>query len=309
VLVHRFGAAAFRPALQVLAPGPIALVLILGLIATVAQATRWRALMLASGRPLGRWEAARECYRAAALNTVLPGGVAGDALRAWRQRGRGPAGWRPAAACVLADRATGLCVLCAAGAIAVLGSTPPYVPALMAGVAMSALAVSAAPLRRLDRRGHASVWVSSIALLAALLAMTVVAATRLNVAAGPAALVTLGVAVLAGMAVPLNLGGWGPREAVGALAAVVIGVPAPTGVAVAAGFGLLSMVAVLPGFVVLLVDRSGLPAAAARGAGGTQVELDTDVLTDDEAPRRGAQRVGHLVAALEPDPGYAVADQ
>ena len=71
--------------------------------------------------PIGRREALAECYRASALNTVLPGGVAGDVLRAWRQRARAPEGWRPAAGSVLADRMTGLCLFLAAAAV-VLGN-------------------------------------------------------------------------------------------------------------------------------------------------------------------------------------------
>ena len=81
------------------------------------------------------------------------------------------------------------------------------------------------------------------------------------------------------MAVPLSLGGWGPREGAGALAAIAVGMPAAVGVGVAAGYGLLAMVSVLPGFVAL----GNLPQAGAARRGSEQVQLDADVVTQHEA--------------------------
>jgi glycosyltransferase 2 family protein len=80
------------------------------------------------------------------------------------------------------------------------------------------------------------------------------------------------------MAVPVNFGGWGPREAAGALAATLVGVPPAVGVAVSVGYGLLATVSVLPGFLVLVVEVG--PTRARRGG---QVELDAHVLPQDEA--------------------------
>ena len=82
----------------------------------------------------------------------------------------------------------------------------------------------------------------------------------LDVPGGIGVLMTLGVVQLAGMSVPLSIGGWGPREAAGALAASLVGVAPSAGIAMAAGYGLLTMVAVLPGFVALLIPT----AAASR---------------------------------------------
>ena len=70
--------------------------------------------------------------------------------------------------------------------------------------------------------------------------------------------------MLAGMAIPLNVGGWGPREAAGAFAAMLVGVPPAVGVAYAAGYGLLATVSVLPGFLILgNVVRAGRLARSA----------------------------------------------
>ena len=111
------GAEAFRPALEVVAPVPLLAGLVLGGVAVLAQAARWRVLMAAHGIPIGRPEALAECYRASALNAVLPGGVAGDVLRAWRQRARRAAGLAPGGG-QRSRRPDGrLCLLLAAAAV------------------------------------------------------------------------------------------------------------------------------------------------------------------------------------------------
>ena len=301
-LWQRLGAEAFRPALEVVAPAPLLAGLILGGLAVLAQAARWRVLMAANGIPIGRPEAFAECYRSSALNAVLPGGVAGDVLRAWRQRARAPQGWRPAAGSVLADRMAGLCLLLAAAAVVLVVVSAFLLAAACAVGSLIAWAVARPQLRRLDLRERAGVWGWSAVALASLLALTVVVAATLDVDEDAAAVATLGLALLAGMAVPLNLGGWGPREAAGALAALLVGAEPEVGVAVAAGYGLLSTVSVLPGFLVLV-----LGGPVRRGVG--QVELDADVLAEREASHGGAQGVGDAVPALEPQPGDAIAHE
>ena len=302
LLWQKLGAQAFRPALEVIAPGPLLAGLLLGGVAVAAQTARWRILMAASGIPIGRPEALAECYRASALNTVLPGGVAGDVLRAWRQRARAPGGWRPAAGSVLADRMTGLCLFLAAAAVVLAIQSAPVLAAACAAGSLIAWSVARPQLRRLGLRERAGVWGWSAVALASLVGLTVVVAVTLRVEEDAAAVATLGIALLAGMAVPLNLGGWGPREAAGALAALLIGAAPAVGVAVAAGYGLLSTVSVLPGFVVLV-----LGGPVRRGA--REVEFDADVVAEHEATHGGAQGIGDAVPTLEPQAGDAVADQ
>ncbi|MGH3356590.1 MAG: lysylphosphatidylglycerol synthase transmembrane domain-containing protein, partial [Nocardioidaceae bacterium] len=212
VLARRFGSDAFRPALAVVSPIPLTAALLLGGVAVGAHAARWRVVLRGAGLPLSRAEALAEYYRASALNTVLPGGVAGDVLRAWRQRTDARKGWRPGAVSVLTERAAGLCVLLGAAAVLLATQAPPVSPAAIAA-AMACLAwvVSRPSLRRLSRRDQVAVWAWSALALAALLGLTAVVAASLGIAAGPGVLVVLGLALLAGTAVPFNLGGWGPR--------------------------------------------------------------------------------------------------
>jgi hypothetical protein len=243
VLVARFGAAAFRPALDVLAPWPMVAALVLGGAAIAAQSARWRVVVLGSGYPLGRRRALVECYRSSALNSVLPGGIAGDAWRAWRQRIDAPRGWVPSAVSVATERVAGLGVLLATAAVVLLvEGHPAYAGCAMVGAVAACLMIRR-PMQRLTAADRARVW-----------------GRTLDVPGGIGVLVTLGVVQLAGMSVPLSIGGWGPREAAGALAASLVGVAPSAGIAMAAGYGLLTMVAVLPGVVALLIPT----AAASR---------------------------------------------
>ena len=62
------------------------------------------------------------------------------------------------------------------------------------------------------------------------------------------------------MTVPLNVGGFGPREGVAAWAFASAGLTASLGVTTAVLYGALVLVASLPGAAVLLVRRLRPPA-------------------------------------------------
>lgn len=95
----------------------------------------------------------------------------------------------------------------------------------------------------------------------------------LAVAAGPVApvevlLPLLALALLA-MGLPLNVGGWGPREAVMAAAFGAAGLGAATGLAAAVTYGVLALVSCAPGLGVLLLGRVALTRPAQRDTAGT----------------------------------------
>jgi hypothetical protein len=180
---------------------------------------------------------------------------------------------------VLAERAAGLCTLFVTAAV-VFAADAPLVALALAAVAAVAWAISRPSLRRLSARHHAGVWVWSCIALTALLGMVAAAAAAVGAPTGPRLVITLGIGLLAGMSVPLSVGGWGPREAAGALAALLVGVPPTVGVTLAAGYGLLSTVSVLPGFLTLGHD----PKIWRARRRGRQVELDAHVLAESETP-------------------------
>jgi hypothetical protein len=96
---------------------------------------------------------------------------------------------------------------------------------------------------------------SSLVVVASLSATFVVACLADGVQASPGDLIALALVALSAASLPFNVGGWGPREAAAASVFAVVGLGAEAGVAVSTAFGVLTLIAVIPGLVVLLVDR------------------------------------------------------
>ena len=81
----------------------------------------------------------------------------------------------------------------------------------------------------------------------------IVAAQTAGTPASAIDLLPLALIVLAAMAIPLSVAGWGPREGVAAWAFAAAGLGAAAGVTTAVVYGVMALVASLPGAVVLLV--------------------------------------------------------
>lgn len=96
------------------------------------------------------------------------------------------------------------------------------------------------------------VLVSSVVVLAGYVAMFVLAADVADAGASVAELLPLALLALLAMSLPLNVGGWGPREGVAAWAFGAAGLGAGRGLTVAVVYGVLSLAASLPGAVVLV---------------------------------------------------------
>jgi hypothetical protein len=82
----------------------------------------------------------------------------------------------------------------------------------------------------------------------------------------------LAVLVLVAMAVPTNIGGWGPREGMAAWAFAAAGLGAGLGVATATVYGVLALAAILPGAPLIAAARLQrrrwhVPAAARAESG------------------------------------------
>jgi hypothetical protein len=80
-----------------------------------------------------------------------------------------------------------------------------------------------------------------------------IAARTVGVDASPQRLLPLAMLALLAMAVPLSIGGWGPREGVTAWVFGAAGLGADNGIATATAYGVMAFVATLPGAAVLLV--------------------------------------------------------
>ncbi|MFC7891514.1 lysylphosphatidylglycerol synthase transmembrane domain-containing protein [Streptomyces sp. NPDC057381] len=267
----------------------------IGLVTTVFSAWRW-ALVARGLRirlPLG--PAVADYYRALFLNAALPGGVLGDVHRAVRH-GRSAGDLGRGVRSVVLERAAGQVALTLVAVVVLLTMPSPVLAgarrfAPLVGLALAgalavvlALRVNRAPshgwrraLRALlaeareallSRRNLPWVALSSAVVLAGYLAMFVLAARVAGSGAPVAALTPLAVLALLAMTLPLNVGGWGPREGVTAWAFGAAGLGAGTGLGVAAVYGVLSLVASLPGAVVLVVRRyRGTRAGSAPAEG------------------------------------------
>ncbi|MEV5410278.1 lysylphosphatidylglycerol synthase transmembrane domain-containing protein [Thermopolyspora sp. NPDC052614] len=119
------------------------------------------------------------------------------------------------------------------------------------------LAASAADLRAglLARDTWPPVFALSAAVLAGHVTMFVVAARTAGSDAPVGRLLPIILLTLLVMAVPVNVGGWGPREAFAATAFGAVGLGTELGLTTSVVYGVLALVAGLPGAVVLLLGR------------------------------------------------------
>ncbi|MFI2190088.1 lysylphosphatidylglycerol synthase transmembrane domain-containing protein [Streptomyces sioyaensis] len=314
-LVWHLGSDAFVSGLRRIDAATLLAGLGIGLLTTVCSAWRWSLVARGLGLrlPLGR--AVADYYRALFLNAALPGGVLGDVHRAVRH-GRTSGDLGRGVRAVVLERTAGQLVLLVAGAAVLLVRPSPVLapvvrfltsPGVALSVAAVAVLLTAAALRLRARRGASraeravrgmlaevrqgllgrGVWpgvaLSSVAVLTGYLGMFVLAARVAGATAPIAELVPLVVLALLAMALPLNVGGWGPREGVAAWAFGAAGLGAAQGLTTAVIYGVLAFVASLPGAAVLLVRRS-----VTRRGERPQVELEERVLAEQGAPQRRA---------------------
>jgi uncharacterized membrane protein YbhN (UPF0104 family) len=297
VLVWRLGTGPFLAGVRGLDPGTLLAATAIGAVTTVCSAWRWRAVAAALGVGLPLPAATAACYRSQFLNSALPGGVLGDVSRGVRHgvdTGDTPRGVRA----VVWERTAGQVVQAVLALVVLLVLPSPVraaVPAVAAVVAAAAVAVLVAgravlrhgppgPARLLrtvagEVRAFArtpGTW-PSLVLASALacaghVAVFLLAARATGVDDDLGRLLPPALVVLVAAALPLNVGGWGPREGVAAWVFAAGGWGAGQGAAVATAFGVMALVATLPGAVVLLAGRwrprTPVPRPARGGAPG-----------------------------------------
>ncbi|HET6288170.1 MAG TPA: lysylphosphatidylglycerol synthase transmembrane domain-containing protein [Amycolatopsis sp.] len=284
VLVRQLGTGAFLDGLRAVDAGVVAAALGIGFATTVFSAWRWCLVARRLSLRLSLPSAVGEYYRALFLNGVLPSGILGDVDRAV-QHGRESGDVLRGVRAVVLERAAGQIAVIGASVVVVLG-VPSVVPppigeaVTVAGIVVVVLAFAAvvtgmtAGKRWIHsgskgRRGFAvtladvrlglltketwpGVSLLSAATLAGHLALFVVAARAAGVTAPIGDLLPLLVLALLAMGLPLNIGGWGPREGVCALLFGAAGLGSAQGVTVAVVYGVLALVSSLPGAGVLL---------------------------------------------------------
>src|SRR5690242_6075070 len=278
----RVGAAPFENGLRAVTWPGVAAAVTLTALTTVCSAWRWRVVARALGAGIGLPAAAGAYYRSLFLNSVLPGGVLGDVHRAvvhGRRAGDVALGLRA----VVWERLCGQVIQAAVTAVVLLTMPSPVRPALpyvlagIAGVAGCAALVVRGTARRgrsrLTRGARAvaadlrhgllapGVWpqvtVASVLVVAGHTATFVIAARIAGCTAPLGELVALLMVVQTAAAIPLSIGGWGPREGIAAWAFAAAGLGAATGVPVATLYAVLMPAAGSPGGGPLL--RGGRP--------------------------------------------------
>ena len=246
-------------------------------LTTLCCAWRWSLVARGLGVALPLRTAVAACYGSQFLNTTLPGGIMGDVHRAARH-GREVGDLGRGVRAVALERFAGQAVQVAL-ALVVLSLLPspvrgsmPLVAGGAAAVALGVVLVVAVGRVDLSRRGRAlrrvvadvrggllgrRSWVgivlASVVAVAGHVATFLIAVRTAGVDVSPLRLLPLALLVLLAMAVPLSLAGWGPREGMAAWCFGLAGLGAQQGVAASVVYGLLVLLASLPGaFVVLM---------------------------------------------------------
>lgn len=309
-VVLLFGTGPFVAAVRVLTwPGVVG-ALVLGSIGVLVQAQRWRLIARRHGIELGWRAAAERCWQAAFINSVLPGGLAGDVARAAEQRPVGAGRRRDmvkrSLGVVAAERLAGTSVVFLAAGFALLAVRPG-----LGGLGLLVAAVAATAawpwLRRLGVRDIGLVWGLSAVGWCSFAGLFLLACLAVSPDLPPAQIPYLAAVTLAGMSIPLNVAGWGPREGAAALGFMAWGHAAQQGVEVSVAYGILALVSVLPGGLVLLVRT--VQGSRRRRLGGGEIELGAHVIAQDEAAHGGGEGSGKSVGPVETNPGDPVSHQ
>lgn len=277
VLLWRLGTGPFFDAVARIDGWSLAAASGIAVVTTVCCAWRWSLVARGLGLAVSLPGAVAAYYRSQFINTALPGGVVGDVHRGVRHgRDRGDVGRGLRA--VAWERCAGQVVQATVTMVVLLLLPSPVrssMPAVAAGVVAAAVVAlllvrvlpgggASRPARLLRtvgrdirdgllaRRVWSRVVLASTVVLAGHAATFLIAARAAGAQASIARLLPLAVLVLVAAAIPTNIGGWGPREGVAAAAFGMAGMGAAQGVTVAALYGVMTLVATLPGAAVLI---------------------------------------------------------
>lgn len=254
-VVWRLGFGPFRDGLQSLDAQALVAAAGIGAISTVCCAWRWTLVARRHGLHLPFGAAVAAYYRSVFLNLTLPGGVVGDVHRGLRH-GRRVGDSGRALRVVAWERGIGQAVQLAI-TLAVLLALPSPIgraPVLAAGVVLAGIALLAARLisgRRFGTPELSGLVFASLAVIGANATMFLIAARTVGVTAPATRMVPLALLAMLAMVFP-SVAGWGPREGATAWVFGAAGLGARAGVATAVAYGVMALVAALPGALVLV---------------------------------------------------------
>jgi hypothetical protein len=277
VLVWRLGTGPFLNGIRAVDGRALAEAAGVAVLTTVCCAWRWKIVAGGLGISLSLPAAVAAYYRSLFLNLTLPGGIVGDVHRGI-SHGRDVSDVGRALRAVVWERSAGQVVqlVLTIGVLLVLPS-PVRASMPLVAIAVVVVAIGVGLLAR-GRPGRGrSAWARvrgaaagdirdgllarrawlGMALASALVvgghAITfLIAARTAGTIAPPSRMLPLALLVMLAMVLP-SVGGWGPREGVTAWAFGAAGLGAQRGVATAVVYGVMVLVASLPGAAVLVV--------------------------------------------------------
>jgi uncharacterized membrane protein YbhN (UPF0104 family) len=276
VIVWRLGVGPFLDGIRAVDGAALAAGAGIGALTTVCCAWRWTVVARGLGLRLSFPAAVAAYYRSVFLNLTLPGGIAGDVHRGV-SHGRNVGDTGLALRAVAWERTAGQivqAVLTVAVLVALPSPVREWMPlvlvALVAVVIVVVFIVRSRPVVGRSRWARVrravagdlrdalltrSAW-PAIALTSGLIvvghAITFVIAARTAGTTAPLSqLLPLALVALLAMALP-SIAGWGPREGGTAWAFAAAGLGAAQGVATAVVYGVMVLVASLPGALLLV---------------------------------------------------------
>ena len=275
-VVARVGTGPFVHGLLSVDLGSIGAAVLLGAVATGAAAWRWRLIAGRLGVGLPWTTAVALYYRSQFLNSVLPGGVLGDADRAVTH-GRSVDSIGRASRAIVIERSVGQAVQIGLALIvlAFFGREFEGIVLAAVGAGLAVLVVAgitaaaaSARVRKALRyewdelraglgtaAGFARVAFASAVVCACHVAIFAIATKAVGANVPPEQLVAVTLVVLLAASIPFNVGGWGPREGAAGWAFAVAGLGASAGVAASTLYGVLAFISIAPGAIVFMTHR------------------------------------------------------
>lgn len=276
LVVWRLGTGPFVDGVRTIDAGALGAAAGLALLTTVCCAWRWKTVARGLGVELSLPAAVAAYYRSLFLNLTLPGGIVGDVHRGIRH-GRDVRDVGRGLRAVWWERTAGQVVQLALTAVLLLALPSPVhssmplvvgvVAVVLGGVVLAARArtggrsawarfrrAAARDLREalLARRAWLGIALASAVVVAGHTATFIVAAHTVGTTASLTRMIPIALLVMMAMVLP-SAAGWGPREGITAWAFGAAGLGAHRGVSAAVVYGVMVLVASLPGAVVLLV--------------------------------------------------------
>ncbi|WP_117194669.1 lysylphosphatidylglycerol synthase transmembrane domain-containing protein [Rhizobium terrae] len=286
-VIWRFGPARIAVSLASADPLCVSAGLLLVQVQVVLSALRWRFTAARLGQPLGVGRAIGDYYLGTLLNQLLPGGVAGDAVRAHRNRTEGAADWKVPAQAVLLERIAGQGVFFLVAIFGIMlwpllgeATIPESMRHILTGSSLlaAALALTALLLFRFPPKPihlqlrklkidlarallHDRAWMAqaafSLVIVASYIAMFMLASAAIGAPLPlPAAITAIPLCLLM-MLVPATIAGWGARETAAAALWPLFGYTASDGIAASILYGILALVGAAPGLVFVLIALLG----------------------------------------------------